>query len=130
MGTLILAFGDWVCVTVEPAQLKASILRCSPWYLRSIVRFFSMYLLIFYLIVYTDLNKDPPVFEREAPAKRAPTISPSFTKEETHTSSEILEISNKPNGNEDSKALLNPKEQGVEFQAVKKHCEELNNFNI
>ncbi|GFU50879.1 hypothetical protein TNCV_4460861 [Trichonephila clavipes] len=31
MGTLILAFGDWVCVTVEPTQLKASILRCRPW---------------------------------------------------------------------------------------------------
>ncbi|GFV18439.1 hypothetical protein TNCV_4468751 [Trichonephila clavipes] len=30
MGTLIFAFGDWVCVTLETAQLKASILRCRP----------------------------------------------------------------------------------------------------
>ncbi|GFU12189.1 hypothetical protein TNCV_1212261 [Trichonephila clavipes] len=27
MGTLINEFGDWVCVTLEPAQLKTSILR-------------------------------------------------------------------------------------------------------
>ncbi|GFS60391.1 hypothetical protein TNIN_138381 [Trichonephila inaurata madagascariensis] len=48
---------------------------------------------------------------------------------ETHTSSEIPEMSNKTNVNEVSKALLNPKEQEVELQAVKNHCEELQDFN-
>ncbi|GFY50716.1 hypothetical protein TNIN_111561 [Trichonephila inaurata madagascariensis] len=38
-------------------------------------------------------------------------------------------MSSKPNVNEVSNALLNPKEQEVELQAVKNHCEELQDFN-
>ncbi|GFY70484.1 hypothetical protein TNIN_23311 [Trichonephila inaurata madagascariensis] len=49
--------------------------------------------------------------------------------EETHTSPKIPEMSNKSNVNEVSKAHLDPKEQEVELQAVKNHCEELQDFN-
>ncbi|GFV02489.1 hypothetical protein TNCV_1024171 [Trichonephila clavipes] len=36
---------------------------------------------------------------------------------------------NKPSVNEVSKAHLDPKDQEVELQAAKKHCEELQDFN-
>ncbi|GFW82981.1 hypothetical protein TNCV_4604081 [Trichonephila clavipes] len=38
-------------------------------------------------------------------------------------------MSNKLNANEVSRVHLDPKEQEVELQAVKNHCEELQDFN-
>ncbi|GFV95127.1 hypothetical protein TNCV_1292451 [Trichonephila clavipes] len=49
--------------------------------------------------------------------------------EETHTISKIPEMSNTLNVNKVSKAHLEPKEQEVELQAVKNHCEELLDFS-
>ncbi|GFW22195.1 hypothetical protein TNCV_1429491 [Trichonephila clavipes] len=47
------------------------------------------------------------------------TMVLNYKIEETHTSPEIPEMSNKPNVNEISKAHLDQKEQEVELQAVK-----------
>ncbi|GFY10916.1 hypothetical protein TNCV_1124381 [Trichonephila clavipes] len=57
------------------------------------------------------------------------TWQTSFHVEETHTIPKIPEMSNKLNVNEVSIAHLDPKEQEVELQAVKNHCEELLDVN-